>query len=327
MATLVLSTAAVASAAGTVATTPVVLRGHTSWVNTIAVSPDGRLVATGGNDGAIGLWSIDGHLRHLIHLPHLPTPMGEDSLLAHLGVPVNAVAFDPTGRWLAAGGGDGVIHLVAVDQGRITATLTGASGQVNALCWLPDGRLLAGNLDGCLTLWDVAGHRQVTRRMLFQFPIQQIALAPDGKRIAVCAMESRIKIATLPGLEVTQVLKGHKDVVYSVAWSSGGRYLASGSNDRRVLLWDLQEGGAFHVLWQDDEPVYAVAFAPNGATLAIAPRGDTIDLLTVPEGEPAGRLTGHTADICALSFPIPGLLVSSSRDATARIWHLDSRRP
>jgi len=328
MATLVLSTAAVASAAGTVVTTSVVLRGHTSWVNTIAVSPDGQLVATGGNDGAIGLWSIAGQLRHLIHLPHLATPMGEDSLLAHLGVPVNAVAFDPTGRWLAAGGGDGVIHLVTVDQGRITATLSSqATGQVNALYWLPDGRLLAGGLDGCLTLWDVAGHRVVTRRMLFQFPIQQIALSPDRKRIAVCAMESRIKIATLPGLEVTQVLKGHKDVVYSVAWSSAGRYLASGSNDRRVLLWDLQEGGAAHVLWEDDEPVYAVAFAPGGTTLAIAPRGDTIDLLTVPEGESAGRLTGHTADICALSFPASGLLVSSSRDATARIWHLNGSRP
>jgi len=319
MATMLLSTCVQAA-------TSVVLSGHTSWVNAIAVSRDGKLVATGGNDGAIGIWGIDGRRRHLIHLPHLATPMGDDSLVAHLGVPVNAVAFDPTGRWLAAGGGDGVVHLVAVGEGRITATLSSqATGQVNALCWLPDGRLLAGGLDGCLTLWDVAGRRVVTRRMLFQFPIQQIALAPDGKRIAVCAMESRVKIATLPGLETAQVLKGHKDVVYSVAWSSGGRYLASGSNDRRVLLWDLQEG-ASHVLWQDDEPVYAVAFAPDGATVAIAPRGTAIDLLTVPEGETVDHLTGHTADICALCFPAPDLLVSSSRDATARIWHLNSSR-
>jgi len=309
------------------AATSVVLSGHTSWVNTIAVSPDGALVATGGNDGAIGIWGIDGACHHFIHLPRLATPMGDDSLLAHLGVPVNAVAFDPTGQWLAAGGGDGVIHLVAVGEGRITATLTSqATGQVNALCWLPDGRLLAGGLDGCLTLWDVAGRRVVTRRMLFQFPIQQIALAPDGKRIAVCAMESRVKIATLPGLETAQILKGHKDVVYSVAWSSGGRYLASGSNDRRVLLWDLQEGGASHVFWQDDEPVYAVAFAPDGATVAIAPRGTVIELLTVPGGEPGTDLTGHTADICALCFSTPSILVSSSRDATARIWHLKSSR-
>ena len=308
------------------AASAVVLRGHTSWVNTIAMSPDGRLVATGGNDGAIGIWGLDGTLRHRVALPRLATPMGEDSLLAHLGVPVNAVAFDPSGRWLAAGAGDGAIHLISVAEGRITGRLRERSGQVNALCWLPGDRLLAGGLDGCLTLWDVGGRRVVERKVLFHFPIQQIALAPGGGRVAVCAMESRIKVATVPALEVAQVLKGHKDVVYSVDWSDTGRYLVSGSNDRTAHLWDLQEGGASHILWRGDEPVYAVAFAPGGATAAIAPRGSVIDLLTIPEGEPSGRLTGHTADICTLCFPAPGLLLSTSRDATARIWRLGEER-
>ena len=304
------------------AATSVALVAHTSWVNAVAVSPDHRLVATGGDDGAIGIWGIDGTRRHLIHLPHRATPMGDDSLLAHLGVPVNAVAFDPTGQWVAAGGGDGQIHLVAVAEGRITGHLTDPGGQVNALCWLPDGRLLAGSLDGCLTLWEVARRRVVARQQLFHFPIQQIALAPDGGRVAVCSLESRVKVVAVAKLETTQVLKGHKDTVYAVAWSPDGRYLATGSNDRTARLWDLQEGGVSQTIWSHDEPVNAVAFAPDSATVAIAPRSTAIELLTVPGGEPVAHLTGHTADICALSFPAPGLLVSSSRDATARIWHL-----
>lgn len=305
------------------AATSVVLSGHTSWVNAIAVSADGALVATGGNDGAIMVWGIDGTLHHRIELPRPATPIGDDSLLAHLGVPVNAVAFDPTGQWLAAGGGDGTIHLVAVVEGRIADHLVTEGGQINALSWLPDGRLLAGGLDGCLTLWEVAPHRVVARHQLFHFPIQQIALAPDGRRVAVCSLESRVKVVAVEGLETTRILKGHKDTVYAVAWSPDGRYLATGSNDRTIRLWDLQEGGASRVLWQSDGPVYAVAFAPDGATVAIAPRGTTVELLTVPGGEPVAKLSGHTADICALSFPRPGLLVSSSRDATARIWHLE----
>ncbi len=323
MATLVLPTTLHAAA------TSVVLAGHTSWVNAIAVGPDGALVATGGNDGAIGIWGVDGTLHHRIELPRPATPMGDDSLLAHLGVPVNAVAFDPTGQWLAAGGGDGTIHLVAVGEGRITDSLVIQGGQVNALCWLPDGRLLAGGLDGCLTLWEVAHHRAVARQQLFHFPIQQIAPAPDGKRVAVCSLESRVKVVAVAGLETTRILKGHKDTVYGVAWSPDGRYLATGSNDRTARLWDLrkgggdlQEGGASRVLWQRDEPIYAVAFAPDGATVAIAPRGTAIELLTVPGGEPVAELTGHTADICALCFPRPHRLVSSSRDATARIWRV-----
>ena len=303
-------------------TDSVVLAGHTSWVNAIAVSPDCQLVATGGNDGAIGLWGIDGARRHLLHLPHLAAPTGDDALVAHLGVVVNAVAFDPSGRWLAAGGGDGTIYLVAVAEGQITGQLSEASGPVNALAWLADGRLLAGGLDGSLTLWEVAGPRVVFRQPLFHFPIQGIALAPDGQRVAMCAMESRVKIAALPGLETTQLLKGHKDTVFAVAWSPDGRYLASGSNDRMVLLWDLQAGGAARPIGKQDEPVYALAFAPDSASVAIAPRGGAIEIVTVPGGESAGHLSGHTAGVTALAFPAPGLLVSGSRDATARIWHL-----
>ncbi len=320
MAALALS-AAIPAAAGT---TSVVLRGHTSWVNAVAVGRDLSRLATGGNDGAVCLWDREGRLLHRVRLPRRPSPMGGDALLAHLGVPVNTLAFGPAGRWLAAGTGDGAIHLISVADGVLDDQLPEASGQVNALASLADGRLLAGGLDGCLTLWEVAGRRVIARTQLFHFPIQGIAVAPDGAAAAVCSMESRLKVVGLPDLATRRILKGHKDTVYAVAWSGDGRYLASGSNDRTARLWDLEEGGS-QVIYHEDAPVYAVAFSPDGATLAVAPRGGTIHLLRVPEGEEIARLTGHTADVCALLFPAATMLVSASRDATARVWRLPPR--
>jgi WD40 repeat protein len=301
-----------------VAAPPLVLAGHSSWVNSVAVN-DG-VVATAGNDGQIGLWRVaDGARLAWLQLPRPHPPLGESPLLAHLGVPVYGIAFDPTGRRLAAGCGDGTTHIAEVASPRFVAALPDPSGHVNTVCWLPDGRLLAGTIDGRLILWDVEHHTPVVERRVFQFPLQALALSPDGTRVAVASFDSRLRIVAIPSLEVTASLAGHKDVVYSVAWSRDGRYLASGSNDHTALLWDLDEPSP-RLIWQGEAPVYAVAFGPDSHRLAVAEQAQPIHILAVPSGQPLGQLAGHTADVVALAFTADGRLVSGARDATARIW-------
>jgi WD40 repeat protein len=299
-------------------TAPIILTGHSSWVNSVAVG-DG-VVATGGNDGQIGLWRLaDGARLAWLQLPRPHPPLGESPLLAHLGVPVYSVAFDAAGRRLAAGCGDGITHIAEVAPPRFIAALPDPSGHVNTVCWLPDGRLLAGTIDGRLVLWDVERRTPVTERCVFQFPLQDLAVSPDGTRVAVASFDSRLRIVSVPSLEVTDALAGHKDVVYSVAWSRDGRYLASGSNDHTARLWDLGNQSS-HPIWQGEAPVYAVAFGPDSRRLAVAEQGQPIRILAVPSGEPLADLAGHTADVVALAFTADGRLVSGARDATARIW-------
>ncbi|MGD2062326.1 MAG: WD40 repeat domain-containing protein [Nitrospirota bacterium] len=298
---------------------PVVLAGHSSWVNSVAVSDDG-VVATAGNDGQIGLWrDTDGTRLAWLHLPRRRSPMGEAPLLAHLGVPAYSVAFDRGSRRLAAGCGDGAIHVADVATRQFIATLPDPSGHVNAVCWLSAHHLLAGTIDGRLVLWDVEHRARLAERPVFQFPIQGIALSPDGTSVAVASFDSRVRIVAVPGLDVTASLAGHKDVVYSVAWSGDGRYLASGSNDHTALLWDLRDQSS-HPIWQGEAPVYAVAFTSDGERLAVAEQAQPIRILAVPSGRPLSQLSGHTADVVALAFTADGRLVSGARDATARIW-------
>jgi len=301
-----------------------VLAGHSSWVNGVAVG-DG-VVATAGNDGQIGIWRLaDGARLAWLHLQQPHPPLGESSLLAHLGVPIYGVAFDATGRRLAAGCGDGAIHVAEVATHQFVAALPDPSGHVNAVCWLPDSRLLAGTIDGRLVLWDVEHRAPVVERRIFQFPIQGLALSPDGTRVAVVSLDSRVRIVAIPSLEVTESLTGHKDAVYTVAWSVDGRFVASGSNDHTTLLWDLSENIP-HPLWPGERPIYAVAFAPDGQRLAVAEQGQPIRVLTMPSGQEVATLAGHTADVVALAFTADGRLVSGARDATARIWPAEMTR-
>jgi len=297
---------------------PLVLAGHSSWVNSVAVG-DG-VVATAGNDGQIGLWRLaDGARLAWLQLQRPHPPLGESPLLGHLGVPIYGVAFDASGHRLAGGCGDGTIHVVEVATQQFGAALPDPSGHVNAVCWLPDGRLLAGTIDGRLVLWDVEHRAPVVERRIFQFPIQGLALSPDGTRVAAASLDSRLRIVAIPSLEVTDSLTGHKDALYTVDWSPDGRFIATGSNDHTTLIWDLAEEKS-HPLWQGERPIYAVAFAPDGQRLAVAEQGLPIRILTVPSGGEVATLAGHTADVVALAFTTDGRLVSGARDATARIW-------
>jgi WD40 repeat protein len=117
------------------------LTGHADWVNSVAFSPDGRLLASGAL--AIKLWEVASGSE-------VRTLTGHTSW-------VNSVAFSPDGRLLASGSWDHTIKLWEVATGREVRTLTGHTWYVNSVAFSPDGRLLAsGSWDTTIKLWDIS---------------------------------------------------------------------------------------------------------------------------------------------------------------------------
>ena len=122
--------------------------------------------------------------------------------------------------------------------------------------------------------------------------------------------------------QLKATLEGHTDLVWSVAFSPNGQTLASGSQDRTIRLWDLNNGKFNRILTGHRDAVNSIAFSPDGRTLASGSWDGTIRLWNPNNGNLKRTLTGHTDGISSVAFSPDGqALASGSPDQTIRLWN------
>lgn len=117
-------------------------------------------------------------------------------------------------------------------------------------------------------------------------------------------------------------LKGHAGEVNAVAFSPNGRFLASGSKDRTIKLWNISNRTAIRSLKGHTDGVWAVAFSPDNKILASSSKDRTIKLWNVANGSLIRTLKGHGGEVNDLAFNSNGkTLASASDDSTIRLWN------
>ncbi|WP_345364301.1 hypothetical protein [Actinoallomurus liliacearum] len=285
--------------------------GDTEGSNSVAISPAGDLVATGGADGTIWLWDAHTH-RQRARLRGLPTV-------------ATVMRFSPDGTMLAAGALDGHVVVWTTSDGRALATPRWPT--LHPVAWRPDGQALAlacAAPGGVVVLrqWDPRSGRLVTqfpapgtgtpgtRAGLLSGLASSLAYSPDGDEIAIGHSDGTAALYRLKDGRKIATLSGHAhESEVSVAFSPDGTLATGGVRDGRVLFWDVSGRRRGAAGRQVSDPVGALAFAGT-------------DRLIVVGGDRRVRiwdLRQHSWDTDSFARPAGGTLLDVGVSAGGRL--------
>jgi len=288
---------------------------------TVAVRPQGDLVASGGDDGTVVLWSAQAP----------SSPIARPLLGGASGV--TSVVFVSGGRQLATAQPDGTVvlwdvrsrhplgpSLRAADPGRRPLLATDARGELLAI---------SGPRD--VQMWNVE-QRSVLRTIPTSGVPSALALSRDGRRLAVAVgvpePGSRVDVWDVgTGQRASPPLTAQRRSVNALAFSPDDARVAAATHDSAVVVWDVDAGTQLPLQQgRQAGQVTAVSFVSNHVVASGADDGSIV-LTDIETGDAVGRrMAGHDGRVRTVaSAPQPGLLVSGGEDGRVVLWDLDTQ--
>ncbi|MEP7136923.1 MAG: protein kinase [Chloroflexota bacterium] len=295
------------------------LSGHTDTVWKAVFSPDGKLIATGSQDGTAKIWdAITG--KELLTIK--ATTEGD----------AGNVDFSPNGKLLATGGGDKIARIWDVSTGKELLALKGHLAGVYHVAFSPDGnRLATASNDGTVKLWDVVTGREIlTLSEEAGTTVYWVAFSPDGLKVVTANSNGRDGWGRVWSLDTGQILftlPGSYIIARSASFSPNGAYIVTSGDNQMADIWNAQNGNKLLTLYGHRDGVSSAAFSPDSTRLATSSYDRHVKIWDVATGQELFDIAGHERDLNTVAFSPDGTrIVTSSWDHTAKVWSVAPSR-
>jgi WD40 repeat protein len=292
-------------------------------LHAVAFSPDGKWLAGPAPGRKLTVWELTGKK------PLWALENASD---------VRAVTFSPDGKRFACCGwlgrqvsedsteGNYRVKVCEAATGKEVAGFREPAVQVNALCFSPDSKRLAGaSTDHTVKVWDAATGKELFALQGHGLGVLALAFSPDGQWLATASQDKTVGVWDVQTRKRTLHLEGHAEPVRALCFSPDGRRLASGGLDRTIREWDAETGAALLTRRGHAAAVVALRFRPDGRlTAALADHS-----VKVWEGE-TDRGTchpeGYGETVRALGLSPDGQRLASAAQDNVQVWDLATGR-
>lgn len=259
--------------------------------------------------------------------------------IGHIGL-VRAIAFSPDGNLLASASTDKTVRLWDAQTGELKRTLSKHKAAVDSVVFSPDAKTLVSATSGeqAIIFWD-AQSGEVKRTLILPDPVEAVAFSPNGNTLAI-GTDRSINLCNVQTGEIRWFYNSSIEFPNSLAFSPNGLTIVTGG----LKIWDartgklrrslkvpksdeINTGREKRITLRDAGDVSAVAFSPDGKTLATEGSNKIVKLWDTRTGQIKRTLTGHDDEANCVAFSPKGDKVASgSSDRTVRVWDVRNGR-